>query len=402
MHGAHIQPAGTLRPQGGADAGAHGDHDADGFRGAVPGDGRGAVRRGVARLDGHLPPADGDQPPARPVSGERQRTSGAGGADGGAVGPAGGGGGEGGPRFDGLIPHGGYAWWYVDAISDDQRHGLTIIAFIGSVFSPYYAWARRRGPADPQRFCALNVALYGPGRKRWALTERPSASRDRASLSIGPSDLSWDGNALTIRIAETTVPFPSRLRGTVVVHPAGLTGRTETLDATGRHRWSPIAPVGRVAVSMEQPALRWSGQAYLDSNAGDRPLEDDFIRWDWSRADLPDGAALLYDVERRDGSDRSLALRIDRAGGAAPFAPPPRAALPSTGWRVRRATRADADFRPTVRQTLEDTPFYARSVLDTRLLGQDTIAVHESLSLDRFRNPIVQMMLPFRMPRARR
>ncbi len=221
-------------------------------------------------------------------------------------------------------------------------------------------------------------------------------------MSIGPSDLSWDGNALTIRIAETTVPFPSRLRGTVVVHPAGLTGRTETLDATGRHRWSPIAPVGRVAVSMEQPALRWSGQAYLDSNAGDRPLEDDFIRWDWSRADLPDGAALLYDVERRDGSDRSLALRIDRAGGAAPFAPPPRAALPSTGWRVRRATRADADFRPTVRQTLEDTPFYARSVLDTRLLGQDTIAVHESLSLDRFRNPIVQMMLPFRMPRARR
>ena len=29
------------------------------------------------------------------------------------------------------------AGWYVDAISDDGRHGLTIIAFIGSVFSPY-------------------------------------------------------------------------------------------------------------------------------------------------------------------------------------------------------------------------------------------------------------------------
>jgi carotenoid 1,2-hydratase len=55
-----------------------------------------------------------------------------------------------------------------------------------------------------------------------------------------------------------------------------------------------------------------------------------------------------------------------------------------------------------VRRTLEDTPFYARSVLQTRLLGQDAIAVHESLSLDRFRNPIVQAMLPFRMPRARR
>ena len=63
---------------------------------------------------------------------------------------------------------GGYAWWYVDALSDDGQHGLTLIAFIGSVFSPYYAWARRRGPADPQNHCALNVALYGPGGNRWA------------------------------------------------------------------------------------------------------------------------------------------------------------------------------------------------------------------------------------------
>jgi carotenoid 1,2-hydratase len=272
------------------------------------------------------------------------------------------------------------------------------------VFSPYYAWARRRGPADPQSFCALNVALYGPGRKRWALTERRATSltRDRTALTIGPSALHWDGAALTVRIDEVTVPFPSRLRGTVVVHPAALTGHTETLDAAGRHRWSPIAPVGRVQVAMDSPALRWSGSAYLDSNAGDRPLEDDFVRWDWSRADLHDGAALLYDVKRRDGSDLSLALRMDRAGTVRPFAPPPPAALPATGWRVRRGTRADAGFQPTVRQTLEDTPFYARSVLATRLLGQDAMAMHESLSLDRFRSPIVQMMLPFRMPRMRR
>ncbi len=272
------------------------------------------------------------------------------------------------------------------------------------MFSPYYAWARRRGPADPESFCALNVALYGPRRKRWALTERRATSlaRDRTSLAIGPSALAWDGAALTVRIEEMTVPFPSRLRGTVVVHPAALTGHTATLDAAGRHRWSPIAPVGRVEVAMDSPALRWSGHAYLDSNAGDRPLEDDFVCWDWSRADLPDGAALLYDVTRRDGTDLSLALRTDRAGAVAPFDPPPRAALPSTGWRVRRATRADAGFRPSVTKTLEDTPFYARSVLATRLLGHDAVAMHESLSLDRFRSPLVQLMLPFRMPRMRR
>ena len=38
--------------------------------------------------------------------------------------------------FDAPVQPGGYAWWYVDALSDDGCHGLTIIAFVGSVFRP--------------------------------------------------------------------------------------------------------------------------------------------------------------------------------------------------------------------------------------------------------------------------
>jgi carotenoid 1,2-hydratase len=68
---------------------------------------------------------------------------------------------------------------------------------------------------------------------------------------------------------------------------------------------------------------------------------------------------------------------------------------------VRRLTRADAGHRAAVAQTLEDTPFYARSLVTTHLAGQPVQAVHESLALDRFANPIVQAMLPFRMPRRR-
>jgi len=34
------------------------------------------------------------------------------------------------------------------------------------------------------------------------------------------------------------------------------------------------------------------------------------------------------------------------------------------------------------------------------LLGESVTAMHESLSLDRFRARWVQMLLPFRMPRA--
>jgi carotenoid 1,2-hydratase len=53
-------------------------------------------------------------------------------------------------------------------------------------------------------------------------------------------------------------------------------------------------------------------------------------------------------------------------------------------------------------KTLESAPFYARSLISTRMQGQRAFAVHESLSLGRFRSAWVQAMLPFRMPRALR
>ncbi len=71
----------------------------------------------------------------------------------------------------------GYAWWYVDALSDDGTNGITIIAFIGSVFSPYYALARRNGPADPLNHCAINVAIYRKARQ--ALGDDGAAARRR-------------------------------------------------------------------------------------------------------------------------------------------------------------------------------------------------------------------------------
>jgi carotenoid 1,2-hydratase len=73
--------------------------------------------------------------------------------------------------------------------------------------------------------------------------------------------------------------------------------------------------------------------------------------------------------------------------------------LPGTLWRVARRTRADAGFSPRVLQTLEDAPFYARSKIATRINGAEMEAIHESLSLDRFAQPWVRALLPFRMPR---
>jgi carotenoid 1,2-hydratase len=51
-------------------------------------------------------------------------------------------------------------------------------------------------------------------------------------------------------------------------------------------------------------------------------------------------------------------------------------------------------------RTLEDTPFYARSIASATFGGQPSAVVHEELSLDRFRSPWVRFLLPFRMRRG--
>jgi carotenoid 1,2-hydratase len=82
------------------------------------------------------------------------------------------------------------------------------------------------------------------------------------------------------------------------------------------------------------------------------------------------------------------------------FEPPPAVAMNPTGWKIGRSVRSDGE--PSLVRTLENAPFYARSVVSASLLGEPVTLMHESLSLDRFKMPIVQAMLPFRMPRARK
>lgn len=310
--------------------------------------------------------------------------------------------------FDAFDTPGGYAWWYLDALSDDGQCGVTLIAFIGSVFSPYYAWARKRGNgvADPLNHCALNVALYArPGSSQptgWAMTERgrKSVQRSASSLVIGPSSIRWKDDVLHVAINERTVPWGRAIRGEVRLYPSSQRlSKSYPLDVAGRHQWCPIAPYARVEVDLEQPRLSWTGRGYLDSNWGERALAEDFTRWDWSRAALNGRTAVLYDATRRDGTELSLAMEFDKRGQAKIFSPPSRFDLPATSWRVARSTRSDQLNDTRVDQTLEDSPFYARSVLQTQLLGEQAVAMHESLSLARWVEPVVQAMLPFRMPR---
>ena len=96
-------------------------------------------------------------------------------------------------RFDRPVRPGGYAWWYLDAVSDDGAIGLTIIVFVGSVFSTRYARARRAGAGDPERHCAVNVAIYprGGARRIWTMAEHGDFARDREHLRVGASAIRW-------------------------------------------------------------------------------------------------------------------------------------------------------------------------------------------------------------------
>ncbi len=228
--------------------------------------------------------------------------------------------------------------------------------------------------------------------------KRQAVTRDEHRLSIGPSSLHWDGFALNIDLNEMTVPFGQRLRGSVRIEPIGLKTQVFQLDVHGHHMWQPIAPSARVSLDFTAPDVRWTGDGYLDTNKGSESLEAGFDFWTWSRTKRKHDSIILYDADRHEGGRLSLALRCDSSGHCESLEPPPLAPLPKTRWRVARETRSD-DGSAQVERSFEDTPFYSRSLISSKLFGTQVFSVHESLSLGRFSNPLVRLMLPFRMPR---
>lgn len=306
-------------------------------------------------------------------------------------------------RFDVAVNHNGYRWWYVDAFSQDGRCGMTLIIFVGCVFSPYYARARRNGPANPWDFCSVNAIFYGPDRKRWALTERNEAAVEAtpSHYQIGPSAITRTASGLRIELDEICVPIPSRLRGTVDVCFSGPTRQCFALDGAGLHRWWPIAPSAEVHVDLHKPNLAWSGKGYVDSNAGTVPLESTFKGWHWTRTEAQSGTGqIFYNREFWDGSTQALTINYDEEnkvercegrGTAKPLSATPI-------WRCARPI-VDADPAAQVLKTYEDTPFYARTKLLIGQDGQQVPAMHEYVDLQRFQQRWVQTLLPFRMPR---
>ena len=267
---------------------------------------------------------------------------------------------------------------------------------------------RRRGGGDPLDHCAVNVALYGAGASRWAMTERgraqpaartPTRSRSGRARSPGTATRSRSGSTRSPR----RCPRASAAR--CALQPAGLTGRSFALDAAGRHRWWPIAPCSRVEVALERPGAALERRRPTSTPTRRRAARGRLRHWDWSRAALPRrhrhplrraaGATggglrsrMRFDPPGRRRGHRARPPRVDPAAHALAHAARRRA--PTT---ARASVVADPRGRAVLRPLGAGLAPAAAS---------RSPAMHESLSLDRFRAPWVQAMLPFRMPRALR
>lgn len=296
------------------------------------------------------------------------------------------------------MPPNGYAWWYVDGISSCGTRAVSVIAFIGSVFSPWYRWSGRR---DPENHVCINVVTYGPG-GRFCMTDRGRSALRQAqdSFTVGPSSLHWHGTKLDIEVDERAAPPQiGRLTGRITLRPNALTGVEMPLTDDGAHVWRPFAPVGDIEVDLNGAGWQWSGHGYFDANFGTRALEEDFSYWTWGRFPNAGGAACFYDATRLDGSELAQAVRFDRSGAAEAMPIPPKAPMRRSLWTVRRETRADAGYRPQQVLPMLDAPFYTRSAVRTQLNGEQMVGVHEALDLRRFRSPLIKPMLAVRVPR---
>ncbi|WP_251367552.1 carotenoid 1,2-hydratase [Polynucleobacter sp. AP-Titi-500A-B4] len=237
------------------------------------------------------------------------------------------------------------------------------------------------------------------------MTERGQNAVERSAhqFTVGPSHLRWENNVLTIEINERAPLLGKKVQGKIKVFPEQVFNQVVALDDHGKHRWGPIAPSARVEVSFTNPALQWQGNAYFDSNEGDEAISKPFSDWDWSRAHLKDGStAVIYDVRQKNGNERIIASKFNTDGTVESFIAPERVLLRKTGWGIQRNMRSeDQGDKPNVALlgTFEDTPFYARSMIKSHLLGEEVISMHETLNVKRLESNIVQLMLPWRMPR---
>jgi carotenoid 1,2-hydratase len=398
MPDANLPTAAQLRPS--PVAPASDAHDATGIQRDVSGLERVALRAIPTWDDGSVQTPNGTNGDQGSVSNGGRGASGRRGSNGDTLRDARGRSDLHGPNFNLDVPAGGYAWWYIDGVSDCGSRAVSVIGFIGSVFSPWYAWS---GRGDPANNCCINVATYGPG-GRFTMTDRGRGALRRGTdkFTVGPSSMHWNGRELIIDIDEiSSPPIISRVRGQITVTPSSITNVELPLTKDGAHVWRPFAPTSRINVNLEAKGWQFDGHGYFDANFGTRPLETDFSYWTWGRFPTAQGSTCFYDATRRDGTALDAAIAFQPDGAASHIDAPNSKPFKRTLWALRRETRADVGTTAKQIKPMLDAPFYSRSVVETKINGEVVQGVHEALDLNRYASKLLKPMLAVRVPRRK-
>ncbi|WP_224364989.1 carotenoid 1,2-hydratase [Hyalangium versicolor] len=291
-----------------------------------------------------------------------------------------------------LLPSepGAYRWFYADVTSGELS--AVFIFMVGSLFSPRYSVAARRGGL-PREHCAVNFALYHRGlRLRWVLSEYSRLEQESAhQLRIGRSTLSYEGDLVRMQVDERTAPWGRRVKACLVLEPLTPMGDEVQLAPGLPHWWQPLAPRTRARLEVETEGLSLEGLGYHDTNHGAEQLGARLRGWHWSRTHgehetvvdyvLPDGippvqvVAGPWGLQSKRGSSAGV-LETERTGW---------------GLRVPRhlLTRAPVEGAPRL---LESSPFYARVEAST----QKANTLGEVADFRRFHSPLIRWMAHFR------
>jgi carotenoid 1,2-hydratase len=288
--------------------------------------------------------------------------------------------------FDHPVLAAGYAWWSVDAESEDGQQRLHLSVCVAPPFA-----AARPGASAPQ--ASLHVALYGQTAcHAQRLVPCDQVERGAAHLCIGRSRLRWERGDLVIDLGLQRGLGRRPVRGRVTVSVISQSREARVLDAAGLHSWWPVAPGARARVELEQPGVSWQGPALHEVRWGNEPPVRMFSRWTTLHTLHEEGALTACATEGRDGARHSSAAFVSGEGTTQVLPAGDVTPLGTTRWGLRPACPGVV----MASETLEDTPYFVRSRLLIKTPAGPRSATLEHFDLGRWQQRWVQGLLPWR------
>ena len=266
---------------------------------------------------------------------------------------------------------GGFIWWYLDLV-EENGDGFVLIFAWGLPFLPGLLHAARQGkPQMPGEWPAVSLAVYRGGTCVFYLLDVPETAswdqtRTRESLAFGRSTmtLGWESGRFELQVNLDTEGAGEPISGQICVTGPGVQSET----APTAHSWAVLAACVSGQATLKIAGEQWlfSGRAYVDRNAGDRPIDTlGMSAWTWARVAFPGRELVLWEVDGTTPGEQTIALSIFPDGSRALDSP--RYESSGRWWGAGTAAPKQiqvqgAGWPASLRlgRPLESSPFYAR------------------------------------------